>query len=169
MNDGRSAACWHCGVDRLCCEYRYGVAEDDRIRGDERQSMLQRLADQDPVERVAVDQGQMGETERASLIQGQAQNLVPGAHPGKIDLGRLGEREFADRILCDDFPDRADTQEELVAEQSWRAARIAGESRCGSLTYQRKMCVSSSSLISRCLQTGAESPREAGHQSRPGR
>src|SRR5207249_3375034 len=90
---------WGC----LCAKDRYRVAEDDRINGDQSQSMLQRLADQDPVERVAVDQGQAGETERTPLVQGEAQNLVHGAHAGKVDLWRLGERELADLMLRDDF------------------------------------------------------------------
>jgi len=80
------------------------VLADLRVRRQDGEPVGEGLADEHPVKRVLVVLGKPSEREHGVLIERQRRDVVQLPLPRHETVGRLGEREAAQRVLHHDFP-----------------------------------------------------------------
>ena len=93
---------------------RHWIGCNCRIYRDDGQSMLQRLANQHPVERIAVQSRQLGQICYGIFIYGEAADKVPLPLEWQIRLWRLWKWQLAQLILDDRFPHGSHTQVNII-------------------------------------------------------
>ena len=93
---------------------RDGILPDERIGRGERQPVRLCLADQHPVERIAMQRGQSAQLRNGGFIQSQRHDKVFFALLRDELRGRLRQGQFAEAVFDGDLPERNGAQEDLI-------------------------------------------------------
>ena len=101
------------------------------IHRDQGYAVLQRLCDEDSVERIAVEGRQYGKMDHGEFIERQIRNLVSGALSWQIFSGSLWQGEFAEGVLDNRLLNGSNTQVNLVGRIPNRIPKAIGQSRIG--------------------------------------
>src|SRR5439155_5374410 len=84
-----------------------GILRDEWIGGEQRHTMHDGLADEQPVEWIAVKGREARGLQHRFLVDRQALDTVMFAHRWDESLGRLRERQPAERVFGGNFPSRS--------------------------------------------------------------
>ena len=103
------------------------VLREDCVCRDDPQLLLERLRDQQPVERVAVVEGQARDAGRVPQVDRQGLKAVDGELLGHEAVERALDSQLAEAHLDRELPGARDAHEALVARAPDGATRLSGE------------------------------------------
>ena len=112
-----------CGRRRS--KQRDGILPDERIGRGERQRVRLCLANEHPVEGIAVQRGQSAQLRDGDLIQGQRRDEMFFALLWDELRWRLWQRQFAKAVLDGEFSERNGAQEYLIVRVAYRSGNIS--------------------------------------------
>jgi len=117
------------------------VLGDQGIGCQERQFMLDSLANQYTVKGVAVKQWQLRQIQNCLLFEGKRCDGVPFALGRNESLGRIREREFAQAMFDRDLPNRHGAQVHIIVRVHKDIPGRRGQRRVISDDPQKRACV----------------------------
>src|SRR5438132_3238573 len=109
-----------------------GIPADLLVGRHQRESLLQRLCDQNPVEGIPVESRQVDELQSVGQVHRQDDEFVLTQKPGDEGSGGLGQVKAASALLHDDLPPARDAEVHVVAARSDCAAGSGGQPRISS-------------------------------------
>ncbi len=92
-----------------------GILRDQRVGREEHAVVLDGLADEHPVERIAMQNGQFVQMNHRLLIERQRRNPMPFTLLYDESVQRTRQRQFSEGVLDGQFPYRDGAEKDFVA------------------------------------------------------